>query len=296
MIFDLRFAALELQAAGEGSIPPELFASPAFRAIAFHEAAMNRPTLDEEGFRRYLAAAAAGEEDCWGLSALFRRRTKLEYIFSLLEQEQALISEVMEKWLSVFTTAPLAPGLTCVPYVGTYDGGFKLEWDSETIYLNIPAISCREALYETLAHESYHARQRSPHARERIRRLEHSDDYLGGVLYFTFEEGIAEFIGNNGFTTTKYPVLPLRHPDEGTCHLKALLERYHSRKISGPELYRHFLATDCRYTGGVSVAAAVWASLGREGLDLWSVHCDQKAFYEAFRATPAGEDWPDFRL
>lgn len=296
MIFDLHFVNLELKAAKDGTVPPALFTDPVFQAIAFHEAAMNRPALDEARLRSYFAAAAADEDNCWGLSMLFRRRKRVERILALLEEERELITDVIEKWLRIFTSAPQAACLRCVPYVGTYDGGFKLEGENETVYLNIPAISCREAFYETLAHESFHARQRSPQADEKIRLMEGSSNYLEAVLYFTFEEGIAEFIGYNGFTTSKYPILRLRAPEEGSAELKDLLRRYREGLLTGAALYHSFRAGDCCYTAGVAIASAVWAYQGREGLDLWAVRYDEKAFYEAFRNTPTGQDWPALDL
>lgn len=293
MFFDLDFLNLELKAAADGIVPPELTSSPVFRAIAFHEQELNRPALSECRFREYLDAAANGDEQSWGLSTLFRRRTRLLNAMAWLDAERDAITEVIFRWLRFFTSAPMIPDLRCVLYVGTYDGGFKL---GETIYLNLPAISCREAFFETLAHESFHARRRTPMAEERIRMIEETNDYLGGVLYFTFEEGIAEFIGYNGFTATRYPILHLRSPEQGAQELRELLWRYHRREMTGEELYQTFRATDCCYTAGVTIASAVWASQGKEGLDLWSLRCDRRAFYEAFRATPQGALWPELEL
>lgn len=296
MIFDLRFVNLELEAAKTGIVSTELTSSPVFRAISLHEMALDRPALDADSFERYLDAAAAGAENCWGLSALFDKREKMLTAMAWLEEEKDLISEKIQNWLAYFTSAPINPNLRCVLYVGTHDGGFKLGSDSETIYLNLPTIACREAFYETLAHESYHARARNPEAVQRIRKIEENDDYIGGVLYTTFEEGIADFIGYFGGTTTKYPVLPLRPTEEGTWELKQLLWDYKSGRLTGEALYKAFRKTDCCYTAGVYIASCVWGHLGLDGLDLWSVHRSLKAFYSAFRSTAQGADWPDLEL
>ena len=50
MIFDLSFLDLELEAAKTGSFSPVLTAHPAFRAIAEHEAELQRPVWDADSF------------------------------------------------------------------------------------------------------------------------------------------------------------------------------------------------------------------------------------------------------
>lgn len=72
MIFDFSFVDLELEAAQTRILSPQLFAHPAFQAIAYHETELDRPILNSERFLEYLAAAEAGEERDWGLSPCFR--------------------------------------------------------------------------------------------------------------------------------------------------------------------------------------------------------------------------------
>lgn len=213
-----------------------------------------------------------------------------------LAEDEENISRELEGWLMRFTSVPLNPDLCCIFYVGTYDGGFHIIYESQSIFLNIPAFFCRESLLQTLVHESYHARLIAPEVAMQIIRLEQENDYLGAVLYLTFEEGTAEFIGYNGSLTTQYPVIRLRSPKDGTLELRQLLWNYHLGTLTAEETYRAFQQTDCCYTAGVFIASCVWDAYGIAAFDRWAQSCDWKAFYNAFRSTPQGADWPNLNL
>lgn len=292
MIFDLDFLNLELKAALAGVVPAELFRHPVFQAIAFHESELDRPALDEGQFCAYFAAAAAGETS-WGLETLFQRREQVRKLESLLCGRQQEISRMMDDWLSHFTSARLSDQIRCSLYVGTHDGGFKLSWEPNKIFINVASLSNVDCFLETLAHESYHARPKNREALRLIRRLEEENDYLGAVLYSAFEEGTADFIGNNGATTSNYPVFPLRSPEEGLLQMRQLLWDYQTGKQSGEVLYQAFRKTDCCYTAGVAIAAAIFQHYGIDGIDVWAVAFDQRKFYDLFRSTELGMDWPN---
>ncbi|MDO5400158.1 MAG: hypothetical protein Q4F17_04145 [Eubacteriales bacterium] len=293
MIFDLDFVNLELKAAASGVVPEALTDHPVFQAIAFHEAQLDRPELTRARFCAALRAAARNEDGSWGLRALFDRRENLLKLIGWLSEDSQGIFQMMAAWLSHFTTARLTGALRCILYVGTHDGGFKLASDSEDIFINAAALTNLDCFLETLAHECYHARTKSPALVRRIQRLEEENDYLGAVLYSTFEEGTADFVGNNGATVTQNPVFPLRPPEEGAAQLRQLLRDYRSGSLSGEALYMTFRKTDCCYTAGVYIAAAVWQDCGIDGLDVWSQELDWMKYYSLFRSTEPGADWPE---
>lgn len=293
MIFDLDFLDLELEAARTGVIPAGLGRHPVFQAIAFHEAQLDRPELNVDRFQAALAAAARHDIGCWGLDTLFDRRGELVKLAGWLSENQEEISRMMDDWLGHFTSVRLSSALHCAIYVGTHDGGFKLRAEPQKIFINAAAIRNVDCFLETLAHECYHARPKSRLVLDRIRRLEEENDYLGAVLYTTFEEGTADFVGYNGAVTTQNPVFPLRPPAEGFLQLRQLLREYASGQLSGEDLYRTFRKTDCCYTAGVSVATAVWQAYGIDGIDLWAVECDWTKFYKLFCSTELGKGWPN---
>lgn len=296
MIFDFSFVDLELEAAETGILSPQLLSHPAFQAIAYHESELDRPILDAERFLSYLADAAAGEKRDWGLSPLFRDREKLIQLKQTMEQDLDIITQKLARWLGRYTSVPLNSDLHCIFYVGTYDGGFHIIYESQSVFLNIPTLFCREGLFQTLVHESYHARRIGPEVARQIIRLERENDYIGAVLYLTFEEGTAEFIGNDGALTTQYPVIRLRSPAEGTLELRQLLWNYQMGSLTAEEAYQAFQQTDCCYTAGVFIASCVWDAYGMIEFDRWARTCDWKAFYNAFRLTPQGADWPELNL
>lgn len=292
MIFDLDFVHLELEAAKTGTISDELINHPVFHAIAFHESALDRQPLDAERFQAFLTAAASGKDGCWGLMPLFRDRERILKLTAWLASQQEDISHMMDAWLAHFISTPLPPSLHCALYAGTYDGGFKLESEPDKIFINVTALSSKDCFLETLAHESYHARRKPPEVDRCIQRLEEENDYLGAVLYTVFEEGTADFVGNNGATTSDYPVFPLRAPEEGLVELWQLLWDFRRGRLPGEELYTTFRKTDCCYTAGAAIAAAVFQKYGIDGLDVWAVNFDPMEFYGLFRTTELGADWP----
>lgn len=292
MIFDVDFLNLELQAARTGLLPAALTDHPTFRALSFHESELDRPVLDEKLFRTHMAAAAYGVEPCWGLAPLFRQGDKIQRMIEALAEDPDAVTREITARMAPFTDALPAPDLRCVLYAGTHDGGFQIGYE-HTVYLNVAAFTCREGLFQTLAHESYHARALPPEAEKRIRRLEEEDDYIGAVLYFTFEEGIADFIGNQGYASTPYSVIPLRPLEEGIYELYTLLQKCRSGELSPEDLYFRFRKTDCCYTAGFWIAKCIWDYYGKDGVDLWTRHCDHQEFYNTFRSTPWGADWPE---
>lgn len=296
MIFDFSFVDLELDAAETGILSPQLLSHPAFQAIAYHESELDRPILDAERFLSYLADAAVGEKRDWGLSPLFRDREKLIQLKHTMEQDLDIITQKLARWLGRYTSVPLNSDLHCIFYVGTYDGGFHIIYESQSVFLNIPTFFCQESFFQTLVHESYHARRIGPEVARQIIRLERENDYIGAVLYLTFEEGTAEFIGYDGALTTQYPVIRLRSPAEGTLELRQLLWNYQMGSLTAEETYQTFQQTDCRYTAGVFIASCVWDAYGLSEFDRWARTCDWKAFYNAFRLTPQGADWPELSL
>lgn len=299
MIFDLSFLNLELEAAVTETISAELLSHPAFRAIAEHEAELQRPVWDEESFRiRFAAAAAENKEKWsdWGLSPLFREREKLAEMKKWLETEQKTISDKIADWLANFTSVPQRENLCCVPYVGSYDAGFSPSVGSGIIYLNLPVLSCKESFLETLVHESYHARQVSTEAKQRCMQIEANQNPIVQLMYITAEEGTANLVGYHGAAETQYPVIPLRTPEEGTEQLKQLLSQYANSELSGQDVLNAFMQSDCCYTAGGYIAKSVWDKFAMDGLDLWSAKADLNAYYEAFRATMQGADWPELFL
>lgn len=299
MIFDLSFLNLELEAADKREISRELLSHPAFRAIADHEANLQRPVWDEESFRTRFAVAATEEPEewsDWGLAPLFHDRAKLEDMKHWIETEQEALSKKIDEWLAKFTDVPQRAELRCVPYVGSYDAGFSPNVGSGAIYLNLPVLSCKESFLETLVHESYHARMVCEETSLRCKKIEESTDPIIHLLYFTFEEGIADFIGHHGSMSTQYPVIPLRTPEEGSEELKQLLQCYKQGELTAQDVFNSFGQSDCCYTGGVYIANCIWEKLGIAGLELWSSQGDLKAYYEAFRSTPQGADWPELEL
>lgn len=299
MIFDLSFLNLELEAAEKNEISKELFSHPAFKAIADHEAALHRPVWDEESFRNRFAAAATVEPEKWsdwGLAPLFHDRENLEDIKYWIENEQDALSKKIDVWLAQFTQVPQRGDLRCIPYVGSYDGGFSSDVGSGAIYLNIPVLSCKESFLETLVHESYHARMISEEISLHYKEMEENADPISQLLFYTFEEGTATFIGYNGAMTTQYPVIPLRTPEEGSGELKQFLQQYKQGELTAQEVFNSFGQSDCCYTGGVYIAHSIWEKSGIAGLELWSARGDLKAYYEAFRSTPQGADWPELEL
>lgn len=299
MIFDLSFFNLELEAADKNEISKELLSHPAFQAIADHEEHLQRPVWDEESFRTRFAAVA--EEDPeewsdWGLAPLFHDRASLEDMKHWIETEQDAISKKIDEWLAKFTNVPQRAELRCIPYVGSYDGGFSPDVGNGAIYLNIPVLSCKEGFLETLVHESYHARMINEETSLCYKKMEENTDPIIQLLFFTFEEGTATLVGYNGSMTTQYPIIPLRTPEEGSEELKQLLQRYKQGELTAQDVFNSFGQTDCCYTGGVYIANSIWEKLGLEGLDIWSSQGDLKAYYEAFRSTPQGADWPELEL
>lgn len=293
MIFDLDFVNMELEAAKTGRIPPALPDHPVFQAISFHESQLERPPLDEALFQARMEAAAAGAAHSWGLGPLFRDRVRLEHLIQWLHRDSKAITREIQARLARYTSAQTPADLRCVLYVGTGDGGFQIG-NEHTVYLNLSVFTCREALLQTLTHESFHARAISRQARHRIHRLEEEDDYIGAVLYYTFEEGTADFIGNNGRLTSPYTILPLRTPSEGTQELWWLLWRWNHGLCTREDVYTAFQHSDCRYTAGVWIAQCIWEAYGKAGLDLWAAHCDSQEFYMAFLSTVQGTEWPRF--
>lgn len=299
MIFDLSFLNLELEAADKREISRELLSHPAFGAIADHEANLQRPVWDEESFRTRFAAAATEEPEKWsdwGLAPLFHDRAKLEDMKNWIENKQEALSKKIDEWLAKFTEVPQRADLRCVPYVGSYDAGFSPDVGSGAIYLNIPVLSCKESFLETLVHESYHARRVREETSLCYKKMEENADPIIQLLFFTFEEGTATFIGYNGSMTTQYPVLPLRTPEEGSRELKQLLQRYKQGELTAQEVFSSFGQSDCCYTAGVYIADSIWEKSGIADLELWSSQGDLKAYYEAFRSTPQGADWPELEL
>lgn len=293
MIFDLEFLNLELDAARTGIVPSSLADHPVFQAIAFHECQLDRPELNLDRFRAALHAAASHDRGRWGLDCLFDRREDLCRLTRLLSENQGEISRMMDDWLAHFISARLSPDLHCVLYAGTHDGGFNLRAEPDRLFINAGAIRNLDCFWETLAHECYHARPKTAAVLKLLQGLEEEDDYLGAVLYTTFEEGIADFIGYNGAITTPNPIFPLRSPEEGLLQLRQLLRDHAAGQLSGEDLYLTFRKTDCCYTAGVSIAAAVWQAYGIDGLDVWAIECDWKKFYGLFRSTSLGADWPN---
>ena len=299
MNFDLTFLSLELNAADKKEVSKELLSHPAFSAIARHEANLQRPVWDEESFRIRFAAAAAEEPEewsDWGLAPLFHDREQLEDMKHWLENEQNVLTKRIDEWLGKFTNVPQRAELRCIAYVGSYDGGFSPDVGSGAIYLNIPVFSCKESFLETLVHESYHARKVSEETALLHKNLEEDTDPIKKLLFFTFEEGIATFVGYKGAMSTQYPVIPLRTAEEGITELKQLIQRYKQGELTAQDVFDSFGQSDCCYTGGVYIANSVWEKMGIAGLELWSAQADLKAYYEAFRSTPQGTDWPELEL
>ena len=299
MIFDLSFLNLELEAADKKEISQELLSHPAFGAIASHEANLQRPVWNEESFRARFAAAATEEPEewsDWGLAPLFHDREYLEEMKQWIENEQDALTEKIDKWIAKFTEVPQRPGLRCIAYVGSYDGGFSPDVGSGKIYLNLPVFSCKESFLETLVHESYHARMVSEETSLLYKKMEKEADPITQLWFYTSEEGIASFVGYNGSMTTQYPVLPLRTPEEGSEELKQLLQRYKQGEMTAQDIFNSFGQSDCCYTAGIYIANSVWEKFGIAGLELWSAKGDVKAYYEAFRSTPQGADWPELEL
>lgn len=299
MIFDLSFLNLELEAAKTGVITSELLNHSAFQAIAAHEAELQRPVWDKESFETRFAAAAAGNTEKysdWGLAPLFQTREKLEQMRNWLETEGGALTEQINSWLAHFTTVPQRKELNCVAYVGSYDAGFSLDIGSRAIYLNLSIFSDRESFLETLVHECYHARKVSQEAEQRSRQIENSGNPMAVLMWILAEEGTAHFVGYHGSVTTSHPVIPLRTPEEGTEELKRMLEQFGKGERSGADTLNAFLQTDCCYTAGGYIAQCVWEKFGREGLELWADKADLKAYYDAFRSTPWGNDWPELEV
>ena len=299
MIFDLSFLDLELESANGAEIPKELFAHPTFKKIADHEAELNRPTWDEESFRTRFSAAAADKREKrsdWGLAPLFHNREELEALKHWIESEKDDLSKRIDKWIAQYTAAPQRGDARCIAYVGSYDAGFSPSVGSGEIYLNIALLSRKECFLETLVHESYHARMLSKEANLRRKMIEDNSDPIMILLFLTFEEGIATYVGNNGSTSTQYPVIPFRKPEEGIEELKYIIKRYKQGELTAQDAFNQFALSDCCYTGGAYIADSVWKKLGIDGLELWSSQIDLKAYYEAFRSTPEGMEWPELEL
>ena len=299
MIFDLSFLKLELEAAGKMEISKELLSHPAFKALADHEAALQRPVWDEESFRDRFAAAATEEPEDWsdwGLAPLFHDREKLENMKHWLETEQDALTKQIDEWIACYTEVPQRDNLRCVVYVGSYDGGFSPDVGSGLIYLNLPVFSCKESFLETLVHESYHARRVSEETFLSCKRMADDENLIKQILFSTFEEGIATFVGYNGSTTTQYVIIPMRTPEEGSEELKQLMQRYKRKEMTEQEVFDSFIQSDCCYTCGIYIANSVWENSGIAGLDLWSSQADLRAYYEAFRSTPQGAEWPELEL
>ncbi len=293
MIFDLSFLRLELQAAQTGAIPPDLLSHPAFDAIAAHEAELGRPVWDAESFSARFAAAAAGKEGDWGLAPLFGQQAALEEFGRWLEAEQAALTAQIDGRLARFTAVPQKAGLRCVPYAGSYDAGFSPDVGSGAIYLNLPVFPCRESFLDALVHESYHARAVSGKPARRFAAIAADPAPVVQLLYYTAEEGIANFVGCGGCADPGHSAIPLRPAREGAEELSRLLSRCSAGEISGREALDAFLQTDCCYTAGGYLAQAVWEHAGRGGLDLWSARADLHAYYRAFLRTPQGKGWPE---
>ena len=109
MIFDLSFLDLELEAAKTGSLSPALTGHPAFRAIAEHEAELQRPVWDADSFSTRFSAAAEGKEGDWGLAPLFQERERLEGFRDWLETEKEALTALVRRQLERFTGVPLHP-------------------------------------------------------------------------------------------------------------------------------------------------------------------------------------------
>lgn len=296
MTFDVSFLNLELEAAKTGNISKELLSHPAFEMIAKHEEGLKRPVWDEKSFRERFAEAKVGHtEDYadWGLAPLFQDREKIEELKNKIETEPDSLTKIIDERVARFTAVPQNQKLCCVAYVGSYDGGFSMEVGSNIIYLNLSIFSCEESFLETLVHESYHARMESEEIKMRRKEIEDREDPIEMLLFTVAEEGIANFIGYNGATETKYPVIPLRTVEEGSGELKQLLQKYAQGEMTGQETLEAFAQTDCCYTGGSYIAKSVWDKFGRDGLELWSAQADLKAYYKAFRETPKGIDWAE---
>ena len=299
MIFDLSFLNLELEAAEKNEISNELLNHSAFEAIASHEANLQRPVWDEASFRERFAAASAEEPEewsDWGLAPLFHDREYLVEMKLWIEQEQDSLTEKIDQWIARFTAVPQRANLSCIAYVGSYDGGFSSDVGRGKIYLNLPVFSCKESFLETLVHESYHARMVSEEIAQLYKKMEKESDPITQLLFYTAEEGVATIVGYNGSMTTQYPVIPLRTPEEGSEELKQLLQRYQQGEITAQDVFNSFGQLDCCYTAGAYIANSVWEKFGLAGLDLWSAKGDLKAYYEAFRSTPQGADWPELEL
>lgn len=299
MIFDVSFLNLELESAKTGNISPKLLLHPAFAALAKHEEALNRPVWDEKSFRERFANAKVGNTENyadWGLTPLFHDKEKIEALKNTIETEPDRLTRIIDERMIRFTAVPQNRQLCCVTYVGSYDGGFSAEVGSDKIYLNLAVFSNEESFLETLVHESYHARMEEKEIKEQHIQMENSNMPMEKLLFHTVEEGIANFIGYNGSTETKYPVIPLRTVEEGSSELKQLIQKYTQGKITGQEALETFFQTDCCYTGGCYIAKSVWDKFGRNGLELWSAQADLEAYYKAFRKTPEGADWADLSL
>ena len=296
MIFDLSFLDLELEAAKTGSLSPALTGHPAFRAIAEHEAELQRPVWDADSFSTRFSAAAAGKEGDWGLAPLFQERERLEGFRDWLETEKEALTALVRRQLERFTGVPQNPELRCIPYVGSYDAGFSPDVGNGAIYLNLPVLSSREGFLETLVHESYHARKAEPKTRQKAKQLEFQSSPMTQLLFFTAEEGAASLVGNNGLLASQNPVIPLRAAEEGYAELKQLLGRFCGQELDEQAALEAFLQTDCCYTGGVYIAYSVWKAYGRDGMDTWSARADLDAYYQAFRSAPQGADWPALSL
>lgn len=295
MVFDFEFLNLELEAAKTGFVPPSAATHPVFQALVQHEACLGRPAPHEEAFCRYMADGASGKEACWGLTPLFRDGEKIEAMAEWMRAEERAITRAVEKRIARFTSAQISPSLRAAFYVGTGDGGFKI--DGDIIYLNISTFSCEESLIQTVTHESYHGREQNEEAIQRSEQLfAQEDNYLVPVFYTLFEEGTAEFIGFNGSTTTQYPVFPMRDPDDAAEELKEMLQKYKDGTMTGEALYREYSRKDYCYTAGVYFANSIWMKLGAEGLDRWAVQCDPNAYYQGFLSTPQGAGWPVLNL
>lgn len=238
------------------------------RAVRFHDIQLGR----KYGYREYkndiLQADCDGEYFGASIQDIERMRVELSGKDNELE-------DVLYKRLESYMDIDLIKNVKIYFYVWKFDAGFSLTM--KTAFVNLGSIiKGKKNVENIIAHELYHARNRSINVRLKSLLQENNSNNQLRIIYSTlFEEGIATLIEKGPIekdVLDEKTANIINNVISRVLHEKNLLLR---KKIVDKFLQDELKAI---YSWGHYAASQVYLTYGKEGLDIWTKHRNWKGF------------------
>ena len=216
---------------------------------------------------------------------------KIEELVSYINKHESKIEiEIIER-LSEFITLESFKKVNILLYAGGVDYGFCLI--PRNIYLNVSYYANNlSGLISTLAHETYHARERNvfKYLMSCYANISPQKRYTLIVLREVFEEGIASLIeyglsydyNSNSIITPEDLIESRKYFNRLNDILEIIIRNTSAKCIREHiEKYRK-IRGKTSYVAGYIIAKDVYLKAGIKGLDIWSKRFDFKTFIQTY--------------